>query len=137
MKKIEDVLKIHTGTNAEDWFHRDGAWIHARARIGEGASIGEWATVGAWASIGEWARIGAGASIGARATALTIFGMAEFGPITAHQHQDGGWLITCGCRCFTLSGAREYWANKPSRVATLRAVEILATEAIARGWEDL
>ena len=66
-------------------------------------------------------------------------GIISLGPcdgwwVYAVRHADGP-RFAVGCQWFTLAEARAYWAGKENRAQVLRAVEWLATEAAARGWE--
>lgn len=140
--------KIDYGATIGKWASvGNGAIIGIEAIVGNGTTVGDGVSVGAWvkigtqalvgamARVGECATVGEGAILAAREYLLTLYGVAEWGPISAHQQRGGGWRVSIGCQCFSYPEAVSYWQGKEHRKGTLRAVEMLRVEAIARGWE--
>ena len=135
---LQQVKEMYPYTQDSDWKqHSSGAWIHADAIVKDSIylTIGPRVVFrgGTFKGGTFWGGTFEGAVIVLDADMVTLLNVAEYGPITAHKTPKG-WVINCGCRHFTLTQAREHWADAPNREGTRQAVEILATFAAQRGW---
>ena len=117
--------------------------IESRCSIGAGVGLANLAIVNAGATVLH-SELGVGAIVPPGAvmehgildegeTLVTIFGLADFGPICAHKAlKKAGWLVSTVNASVTPSRAREIWAEQPK---VLEALEILRTIAVTKGWE--